>query len=201
MNKGIKYTNCGLLSTAGFAVGIMLVINPQRFVSACLVLLGITLLICGGAALAFCSKSKKKSAKKTFTIGIVEIIAGLLLVLFRIIFGGKFAQLHLIFAAMFIVIAGLYSLKLISNVKNKGRLFTPSVCVIASLGAALVIILYPFAQWLLWRYIALSVMLQSVLYIYAMFGSRAFESQKVLKERFISQLKEESSETDDEDYE
>ena len=198
--KAFKYTNCGILSHAGFVVGVMLAINPQSFATYYFVLFGIALAICGVSAVAFNSKSKQKSL---LIIGVSEIIFGLLFIFAKGVLIANFQKLHLFFAALFIVIGILYALRLIHNIKNKGRLLAPFVLVMVSLVSSLIIILYPFAQWLLWRYIALTVILQSVLYVYATFGSRAFESQESLKARFVSQLKEktETPEEIDEDCE
>jgi len=174
MNNSFKYLNCGLMSITGFVIGVLLAINPERFISHSLLLLGAALSICGISGIAFYFKSNKTNI--FFPIcGISELVAGILMFVLKGFFVAHFAKLKALFAFIFIVIGAIYAFKLVSNIRKNGRIFTPSACVVLCLTSALIILLYPFAQWFLWRFIALTVALQGVMYIYVTFGSRAFD--------------------------
>ncbi len=172
MNKSFRYTNCALLSVSSFIISVLLIINPERFISACLILFGAALAICGVSAIAFYFKNKKE--KSLLICGISEIVFGALIIALKGIIVSDFQKSDAFFGFVFILIGGLYAFRLIKNTREKGRVFTPYACVIICLALAFVVLLYPFAQWILWRFIALGIALQGVLYIYITFGSRAF---------------------------
>lgn len=177
MNTSFKYLNCALLSISSFIVSVLLIINPQRFMSHSLLLIGSALAICGISAIAFFFKSKKNADRVLLYWGIPELVLGIALFALKGFLVSRFEKLNVLFAFLFILIGAIYAFKLVNNISKNGRAFTPSLCVALCLASALVVLLYPFAQWFLWRFIALSVALQGILYIYVTFGSRAFESK------------------------
>ncbi len=182
MVPSYKYLNCALFSISSFITCVLLIINPERFIVPCILLFAATLAINGIAGVAFYYKNKQGNNRLMLAMGISQLSFALLFLTASSVLAPEYNKVKIFISLMFMTIAALYSVKLVKNIKNKAPVLTPSVCVILTFASLFVIIFYPFAQGFMWRFMALSIALQGILYIYVNFGSRAFQTYEKLDE-------------------
>ncbi len=177
MFKYYKYANCGIISLASLAFAAFLAIDPNRFMSVALIVLSTALALGGVVACILSIKSSKEESKKLLAFGLPQVLFGNILLLIKSYLVSHISVLPLYLGGALLLVSAFYIYALVKNITQKGRIFTPAVCVFLTVSTSLVILFYPFAAWILWRFLALSIALQGVLYFYITFGSRAFDEE------------------------
>ncbi len=189
MFKYYKYANCGIISLASLALATFLAINPNGFADVALTIFA-TALALGGVVACILSLKSKDESKKLLAFGLAQVLLGNILIFVKSYLVSNISVLPLYLGGAMLLVSAFYIYALVKNITQKGRIFTPAVCVFLTVATSLVILFYPFADWILWRFLALSIALQGVLYFYITFGSRAFDEET---EEVTEEVTEEAS--------
>ncbi len=135
-----------LLTLFEFAVGVLLLINPEAFTKAVIIIFGSILVVIGGIYLARVLRDRTEGVSGiTMTIALASLIVGILCIVFPSMIMGLFAVVAIIYGIILIV-SGVYKAKSYTDAKKTGA-HLPAISLISailSVALGIVIVINPF---------------------------------------------------------
>lgn len=135
-----------LLTLFEFAVGVLLLINPEAFTKAVIIIFGAILVVIGGIYLARVLRDRSEGVSGiTMTIALASLIVGILCIVFPSMIMSLFAFVAIIYGVILIV-SGVYKAKSYTDAKSAGTPLPAITLISAILSVALgiVIVINPF---------------------------------------------------------
>ena len=135
-----------LLTLFEFAVGVLLLINPEAFTKAVIIIFGAILVVIGGIYLARVLRDRSEGVSGiTMTISLASLIVGILCIVFPSMIMSLFAFVAIIYGVILIV-SGVYKAKSYTDAKSAGTPLPAITLISAILSVALgiVIVINPF---------------------------------------------------------
>ena len=135
-----------LLTLFEFAVGVLLLINPEAFTKAVIIIFGSILVVIGGIYLARVLRDRTEGVSGiTMTISLASLLVGLICIVFPSMIMGLFAVVAIIYGVILIV-SGVYKAKSYTDAKKAGA-HLPAISLISailSVALGVVIVINPF---------------------------------------------------------
>ena len=135
-----------LLTLFEFAVGVLLLINPEAFTKAVLIIFGAILIVIGAIYLVRVLRDKTEGVSGiTMTVALISLIVGILCIVFPSMIMSLFSVAAIIYGVMLIV-SGVYKTKSYTDAKKAGSPLPVISLISAFLSVALgiLIVLNPF---------------------------------------------------------
>ena len=172
--KSIKDNQNTLLSAVlEIVIGVLLLINPQGFTSAIIILLGVMLIAAGLMSIVryFMLKPEEAARNQGLSKGLVLLIVGGVCALFSGRFADMFPLLTMLYGILLLIMSAAKVQIFVDMVRLKkpNRLFS-AISAALSVLLAVIVLLYPFETTaVVWMIIAIVLIAQAVLDVLSVF--------------------------------